>query len=101
MLGEWEWQLLDKDVTRSLVTVVAKADIWWDNNQNVIDYYNTGPYYEALMHAPVHHAVLPYSSRNHKMFGKGLLSANFDDTDRIDLRAALLQHVLAAIGRVQ
>jgi len=101
MLHEWDKLILGDEVTKTMLTVVTKADIWWNNRHKVIDYYESGPYFRSLNTVPVHHAVVSYCSRKHKMFDRGQLSNEFDDNDLIELRAFLFESILAAIGREQ
>lgn len=43
-LSEWMELLADNSVVGWLITVVTKADLWWDQRDKVLEYYSEGPY---------------------------------------------------------
>ena len=47
-LQEWMPILGARDVADWLITVVTKADLWWDRRDEVLEYYRSGAYYDAL-----------------------------------------------------
>ena len=99
-LAEWAELLADSTVTPALITVVSKADLWWDRLAHVLRHYQTGDYRRALGRVrTLNHLVIPYCSISKRFLGEGRPSANFDDNDRVNLRAALLQQLLSAVGR--
>jgi len=99
-LGQWTSLLGDPQTTKWLVTVVTKADLWWDNYPTVIAHYTTGPYFQALGPAqsltPV---TVEFASVMHRFFGRGALSGDFDDATREQLRSRLFATLLQAIGK--
>lgn len=100
MLSEWV-PLLGSSLTSSwLITLVSKADLWWDSRPTVESYYKTGEYSEALGDArslmPI---VLSYCSVFHKFYGRGTLSGSFDDDDRRLLRQNLFNTLISSIGK--
>jgi energy-coupling factor transporter ATP-binding protein EcfA2 len=97
-LAEWTALLGSREVTKWLITLVSKADLWWDQRSMVVDHYREGSYFAALGPATsLNHAVLEYSSVRHRFYGKGLLSGTFDDAERLRLREHLLRQLLSAI----
>lgn len=82
-----------------MLTVVTKADLWWDNAQSVFDHYVRGPYRERLgIPADVPMLVLPHASVFMKFFGSGPLCGQFDERDRRDCLANLLKALIHTIG---
>jgi hypothetical protein len=101
-LSEWTPILGNKHITKGLITVVSKADIWWKKEQwdTILNHYKSGDYYNALGEAKIlEPIVLPYCSVFHKFYGEGNLSGQFDETDRINFRVQLLKSMLALIGK--
>ncbi len=99
-LDEWTTILGDRRTTGWMITVVNKADLWWDRKDEVLEYYKSGSYSESLGDAkslgPI---VLPYCSVCHRFFGEGRLSGAFDDSDRNMLRSHMLQSLLEVVGK--
>jgi energy-coupling factor transporter ATP-binding protein EcfA2 len=99
-LSEWTELLGGHETTGWLITVVTKADLWWDRRKEVMSHYEVGPYFQALGSAqrltPV---VLEYCSVFQKFYEKSPMSGNFQDGDRVRARAHLLRGVLAAVAR--
>src|ERR1700754_1711743 len=99
-LEEWIPVLGGPEAAGWLITVVSKADLWWDRRDEVLEYYRTGAYYEALGSAKsLHPIVLEYSSVFQKYFGKARMSGDFEDNDRIRVKAHLIEELLAAVGK--
>lgn len=100
-LHEWIPILGGRDAADWLITVVTKADLWWDRRDEVMEYYRSGAYYDALGGAKsLNPVVLEYCSVFHKFFGRSPMSGDFEDKDRVRAKAHLLQELLAAIGKV-
>ncbi len=101
-LREWTAILGDRKTTGWLITVVNKADLWWDRKDEVLEHYKSGTYSKSLGDArslgPI---VLPYCSVCHRFFGEGRLSGAFDDSDRNMLRSHMLQSLLEVVGKVK
>jgi hypothetical protein len=98
-LNEWTTLLGDRSITRWLITVVTKADLWWDTRQAVVAHYSSGDYFKALNGAEsLGHSVIEYCSEVHKFYGRGTVSPHFDDSDRVKLRAQLLRQLVLAVG---
>lgn len=97
---EWTPLLGDPNVAKWLITVVTKADLWWNQRDEVMTYYQTGPYHTALGPAQtLHPIVLEYGSVFQKFWGQGSMSGDFQDSDRVRAKAHLIQELLAAIGK--
>jgi len=101
-LYEWTELLGAPETTNWMITVVTKADLWWDRRKEVMGYYISGDYYDALngMQA-VKPVALEFCSVFHKFFGQGAMSGIFDESDRNRARANLLQQLLSAVGKVK
>lgn len=99
-LDEWTTVLGDRTVARWLVTVVTKADLWWEDRNVVMKHYESGEYFKALGRAQsLGPTVIDYCSVVHKFYGRGPVSGDFDDADRVRLRAHLLRQLFLAVER--
>jgi energy-coupling factor transporter ATP-binding protein EcfA2 len=99
-LDEWTPILGGLGTAKWLITVVSKADLWWDRRDEVIRHYVNGPYHVALGEATtLDPAVLEYCSVFHKFYGDGAMAGTFDEGDRIRARVHLLTQLLRAIVR--
>lgn len=99
LIEEWNYLLGDPETAGWLITLVSKADLWWDREEEVLSYYRTGEYFDALGAAKsLHPVILPYCSVFHKFYKTGSLSGRLDDADRLRLRAALIRHLIAAVN---
>lgn len=96
-----EWSgILGGNANYRLLTVVAKADIWWDQQDAVLSHYEKGKYYESLGEAAaLKPAVTYHSSVFHKLYGIGSLSGCFDEQDRVLARANLLKVIVELVGK--
>ncbi len=82
-LKEWT-PILTGDIARCMITVVNKADLWWNRRDEVLDYYKTGDYYRALGEAQrLKPVVLEYNSVFQKFYGQARMTGDFQDSDRI------------------
>jgi energy-coupling factor transporter ATP-binding protein EcfA2 len=89
-----------REIANWLITVVTKADLWWDRHNEVLNYYTEGPYLEALDTAKsLNPVIIEHSSVFHKFYGEGPMSGTFDESDRTRARAHLLKTLLAAVAR--
>jgi energy-coupling factor transporter ATP-binding protein EcfA2 len=97
-LDEWT-SLLGSPITTSwLITVVTKADLWWDQRSVVNQHYSTGAYYAALREAQsLRPKVVMHSSVFSKFYGEAPLSGFFDEKDRQELKLQLVKALLAAL----
>lgn len=99
-LHEWVPLLGGSGTVGWLMTVVSKADLWWDWHEEVRAYYESGPYYKALDPArELNPIVLKYCSIFQRFYGEIPMSGKFEDEDRVRMRADLLRELLAAIGK--
>ena len=99
-LAEWTELLGGKETVDWLITVITKADLWWDHREEVRKHYESGPYYQGLRSAQaLNPIVLEYSSVFQKFYGAIPLSGEFEDKDRVRARADLLRGLLSAIAK--
>lgn len=89
LLGEWAHLLS----TEWIMTVITKADIWWDEKDSVGSYYQTGPYKERLhqLFPNAHSVTRPYSSVSMRFYGTQPGSRSFDDSARSLFRTELFR----------
>lgn len=83
-----------------LITVVSKADLWWNNQKDVISHYEAGPYYAAL--GPAKHLnpmVIPYCSVIKKFYDETPTSGEIDENVRVMFRNNLLRTLVEIAGR--
>lgn len=100
LLNEWvSW--VSKDFTNWVITVVTKADLWWSNYAQIYQYYENGPYFNALgtFTSSVHHVVLPYSSIIEPFYG--ISSPCIGETQKQNLQNNFLNHLLTACERTR
>jgi hypothetical protein len=89
LLGEWA-QLLSSEW---VMTIVTKADIWWDEKFDVGTYYASGSYREKLraLFPRAHLMVRPYSSTTSRFYNCIPTAGSFDDRTRTDLRTEIFR----------
>ncbi len=99
-LNEWT-PLLGGDRTAPwLLTVVTKADLWWDRHTDVLKYYESGEYVDALGDVRMlNRGVVPYCSVVHRFYGQVSVAGSFDDSVRNRMRRHLLETLISAVGR--
>ena len=99
-LTEWTRLLGSRTVANWLITVISKADLWWEQKEKVTAHYTFGLYHDALGDAErLDPVVMEYCSVFHKFFGEGRLSGYLDDAERKLLRMNLFSQLLAAVSR--
>ena len=82
------------------ITLVTKADLWWHEHDEVLDYYEHGTYYKTIRDAAIKgHAVIPYSSVNHRFYGVAPSPGLFEDADRANCQEQLLKQLFMATAR--
>jgi energy-coupling factor transporter ATP-binding protein EcfA2 len=96
-MREWLPLLGDRDTTSWVLTAVTKADLWWNERDEVLAYYETGPYADELKRQDpgLKHGVLAYSSVFHRFYGEAALAGTFDDEDRLETTRHFLQQLVA------
>jgi energy-coupling factor transporter ATP-binding protein EcfA2 len=100
LLSEWTELLGDKGTSKWLITLVNKADLWWDNKDDIISHYESGEYFKALGSAKtLSPSVLHYCAVFHKFYGESPISGFFDDKDRVQAKENLLAQLISAIGK--
>jgi hypothetical protein len=97
LLQEWAPYLKDEWI----ITVVSKADLWWNINKQVLKHYSQGPYQEALeiLNQKSDKSLKPFCSTMSKFFGVIPCSGEFDDALRKKYRKAFFTTLLEAITR--
>jgi hypothetical protein len=97
-LDEWTGLLGDRLTSHWLITVVTKADLWWERREEVIEYYSRGAYFDALGDAKVlRPRVLPYSSVFHKFYGEAPMAGTFDQESHNLARERLISALIKAL----
>jgi hypothetical protein len=71
-----------------VLTIVTKADIWWDDRTEIADFYLKGAYRQQLakLFPNARYLVRPYSSISAKFYGTLPGARSFDDEVRRSLR---------------
>jgi hypothetical protein len=97
-LSEWTDLLGNKESVQWLVTVVTKADLWWDRKPDVLKHYKTGAYFKALGSAQsLGPRVVPFCSVFHRFYGEARMSGVFDHSDQNQTRSDLITTLVAAM----
>jgi len=93
-------ELARPELTPWVMTLVNKADLWREESDAVMRYYESGEYHEGLADLParVHHMTLPYCATIQTFFG-GLTSGRFGDHDRAGLQAYFVKTLMDAAGK--
>lgn len=96
-LNEWI-ELLGNQVTTSwILTVINKADIWWDSRQEAWDYYgadDSGYLQKLKVASGVDQVVLEYSSVIHRFYTRSLIAPTFDQDLQQRLRVRLVESLI-------
>lgn len=96
-VGEWIGLIGDKHMVGRLITIISKADLWWDQKEDVTKYYLSGDYAKIVGHAKsVDHALKEYCSVFHRFYDKGSISSTIEDRDRIRMRTDILNVLLTS-----
>ena len=97
-LAEWSTLLGDPLTSHWLITVVTKADLWWDRSEQVLEYYGKGTYFSGLGDArTLRPRVLPYSAVFHKFYGEGRMAGTFDAQNHTTARHKLIEALMKAL----
>jgi hypothetical protein len=95
-LGEWVSTLGNRAKSKKLITVVNKADLWWDSSNAVRSYYESGAYANRLGPArELEPEVAFYCSTVKRFWDHGVGSGSFTDKDRVTLRYSLLKRLFS------
>lgn len=96
-LQEWLPILGDRSITKWILTVISKADIWWDDQERVLEHYRSGQYATHIQRQDpkMRHVVMPYCSVAQKFYGRVPLSGNFDDSTRMTIDKHFLRQLVA------
>ncbi len=79
-----------------IVTVISKADLWWSQRQEVVNYYSRGEYSQSLkgILPNMKRGCVEYCSVIHKFYGSLKLSGDFDDRERIKCKNEFINTIL-------
>lgn len=95
-----EWALAAGNV-KWVLTVVNKADLWWDERETAVSHYENGPYGQALVANGARNLqVLEYSATRHPFYGRAPMSGTFSEDDRRDRQQAVLRALILSINEV-
>jgi hypothetical protein len=95
-----EWVPLMTARPSYVITLITKADLWWDNRDSVMRYYESGPYFDTIRDAAIKgHSVLPYSSVSHRFYGVAPSSGLFETKDRAECQERFLRELFMATAR--
>ena len=95
----WADRLLDPAKTKWMMTVVNKADLWWDDRDAVLSHYSNGDYdavfkeYSARL---VSHEVVPYCSILRQFYDEVSPSGRFGDPDRAAISVEMMKRLVDA-----
>lgn len=93
-----EWALAAGNVSWVL-TVVNKADLWWDERESVVDHYENGRYNKALVRNGARSTlVLEYSATRHPFYGSAPMSGTFSEDDRMERQQVVLRELIRSIN---
>lgn len=79
-----------------LITVISKADLWWNKREEVVNYYSSGEYDKAIkdfLHG-MKRGCVEYCSVLHKFYDILRLSGDFDDKERINCKIRFISILL-------
>ncbi len=94
-LNEWKNILGSPETTKWLITVINKADLWWDNRLAVLEYYSSGIYNDSLGELKsLKPIVMEYSCIIHKFYSMGKVSGSFDNEIRTVLQKNLISSII-------
>ncbi len=98
---EWTTLLCGREGAAGwLITLVSKADLWWSQRDTVLAHYEKGAYFQALGEAQaLNHVVLPYCSVIQMFYGEGEVSGRFQDRNREEAKAHLVDTLLTLTGK--
>jgi hypothetical protein len=85
-----------------LITVCSKADLWWtpDTERTVMDYYESGDYFQSLGESKsLDHVVLRFSAHNQLFYDSVPMSGFYTDDARMQDQAALVARILTNCAR--
>jgi energy-coupling factor transporter ATP-binding protein EcfA2 len=102
LLSEWTDNVGAAEAGKWLITLITKADLWWDQRDKVYAYYRTGPYRDAL--DSVTHLkpmVCGYCALRQRFFGQAPMSGMFSTVEFRDLYLDFFRVFAEAVGDVK
>jgi hypothetical protein len=99
-LSEWLPVLGSIHTIDWMITLVTKADLWWDRRDEVLEHYTSGAYGRALESVrELSPSAIEYCSVIHKFYGESVLPGIFDEGNKAQLRDRMLRALIAAVGQ--
>lgn len=99
-LKEVEAILADNETVKNFVTLVSKADLWWNRKPEVFEHYESGEYFQGIGEFnKLSHNVIEFSSVLHKFYKKGNMSGSFDELDRLRTRMSFFRTLVELSGK--
>lgn len=98
LLNEWI-HIIDNRNVDSIITLVNKADLWWDNREQVEEYYGKGPYFKALENLTkiTNYSIIPYCAIMQPFFMQ-YKGGIFGDNEKDKLKCNFISELLNACG---
>lgn len=99
------WAPVLGDTPGWLITLINKADLWWDRKDEVLGHYQHGTYADELSRLTsmgvmeVRHVVAPYCAVFHKFYECAPMCGVFDDAERVRVRAEFLKILVDVVGK--
>jgi hypothetical protein len=98
-LDDWAGRLGATLRRARMLTVINKADLWWDEQATVLDHYTSGPYADRVKALGLRLVdPVPYCSIIKRFQGRGLTSGRFDDPCRAELRRTAIRSLLEMVA---
>lgn len=95
-LLEWIGLVTSDGEKRKLITVVSKADLWWNDRASVLRHYEDGPYaLEVRKVTGLVHSVSPYCAVIKQHFDRGPVAPGFDETIKRTIRKSFIEQLLS------
>lgn len=99
-MKEWLERIDGESGVKWVLTIINKADVWWEQNENVIKHYVEGSeYYEELktLSKMMTISAIPYCSVISPLFGRPM-TLIFGEKEKHFLHIKLCQHLSNLIG---
>lgn len=101
-LQEWLPLVEEAIINRQawFLTLINKADLWWEDRREVMKHYEEGSYYEALGQVKGYASFVEYASIIKRFYGGGTIAGTFDDIVRSRLYNNVVNRINEAIMSV-
>lgn len=101
-INEWSKFITGKSKIEWVITIVNKADIWYNKKEKVLDYYNNGEYYTGFTSSISQVCttnVFPYCSLI-APFGKKTMLLDFSEREKTKMHNDLKKNLLSLVSHV-